>query len=278
MVTIEKEKDIVLLVENAIHKLKGVKEYTEKENKQVVCNLAKDLEGIIPMGTICMEIISRLHDHLSSRTIRKYLDEKYKVKSRVENARKQKTGQSSLAALGPLNKVSDTVVIDGRDKISFQEGNNQQTNQPSEVYVGEDNVSIRSVAQIESLSSTEQNPSSICQDNTGLTKCLGCIDKEERIKELEEAFENVQQFTAADKMRPAADAETENLKEMLEEPIEFEVSKKELEIRNYINKIIYPGAIWFNGRIDRKSGKIIYFGLGRLDQLRQKSVPNHNLD
>jgi hypothetical protein len=266
LVTIEKEKDIVLLVENAIHKLKGVKEYTEKENKQIVSNLAKDLEGIMPMGTICMEIISRLHDHLSPRTIRKYLDVKYKVKSRVDNARKQKkNNQSSLAALGPLNNVSGMVVVNDRNEISFPDVNNKQSLQSSEISVIENSKAIRSLYQQESLNSTEQEQPSIGQDNTEITECRGCVQRDEKIKELEESHQKVQQFTPADKMGPFV--ATESHKEKIEEPIEFEVSKMGWEIRDFFisnNIRSTKDTIWFSGRIDRTTGKIINFDLGRI--------------
>lgn len=277
LVTIEKEKDIVAIVENAIEKLNVVKENAQKENKQVVSDLAKHLEGIIPMNTICMEIILRLHGHLKPRTIRKYLDEKYKIKSKSDNARKQNNNQSSLAAPMPLNNVSGMVVVNDRNEISFPDVNNKQSLQTSEISVIEDSIAIRSVSQKESLNSTDEKQLSKSQINTGMTECPGCIEREEKIKQLGEVLQKFQQFTTADKIEPSAIA-TQVLKEQPEEPLEFESSKKEWEIRNYMNKVIYPGAIWFNGRIDRKSGKIINFGLGRLDQLHQKSVPNRNLD
>jgi hypothetical protein len=277
LVTIEKEKDIVAIVENAIEKLNVVKENAQKENKQIVCNLAKGLEGIFPMDTICIEIISRLHDHLSPRTIRKYLDEKYKIKSKSDNARKQKNNQSSLAALMPLNNVSGMVVVNDRNEISFPDVNNKQSLQTSEISVIEDSIAIRSVSQKESLNSTDEKQLSKSQVNSGLMECPGCIEREEKIKQLGEVLQKIPQFIAAHKIGPSAVA-TEGLKQEPEEPLEFEVSKKEWEIRNYMNQKIYPGAIWLNGRIDRNSGKIIYFGLGRLDQSNQKSVPHSGID
>ncbi len=190
LVTIEKEKDIVLLIENAIERLNIVKENTQKENKQIVSDLAKDLEGIMPMETVCTEIINRLQGHLKPRTVRKYLDEKYKVKSRVDNAKKQKKNKhSNLAALGPLNNNgSGTVVVNDRNKISFPDEENKTSNQPSGIPFVNSKV-IRSVSQKESLNSTEQNQGFTVQDRKGITECPGCIEKEERIKELEEAHQ-----------------------------------------------------------------------------------------
>jgi hypothetical protein len=270
LVTIEIEKDIVLLVENAIEKLNIVKENTQKGNKMIVINLAKDLEGIIPMNNICKEIINRLHGRLSPRTIRKYLDEKYKVKSRVENARKQKNNQSSLAALGPLNNNGGTIVVNDRNELSFPDGNNRRLNQPIEFSVVKDSEAIQALSQKESLNSIKQEHLSIGQAASDLTECPGCIEKEEENKQLKEALQKVQQFTVADKMRPSDVAES--FKEKPEDPLEFEVSKKGWEIRDYFrsSKIkSYDETIWFNGRIDTKLGKIINFDLGRIGPQQQ---------
>ncbi len=268
--TIEKEKNIEVLVENTIDKLKGVKDYSEKENRQIVIEFAKDLEAIIPMDTVCTEIINKLHGHLKPRTIRKYLDEKYKVKTRVENARKQKNKQSGLAALGPLNTVSETVVIDDRNKISFQDVDNPQSFEPKEISVVEGSEAIRSLSQKESVNLTEQKQSSEGQVNTEIAECPGCVGKEERIKELEEALQKVPQFIAADKIGPSA--AIKGLKEAPEEPLEFEVSKMGSEIRDFFisnNIKSTKDTIWFSGKIDRDTGKIIYFDLGRLDPQRE---------
>lgn len=264
MVTIEKEKEIVWIVENAIERLNVVKENAQKENKQIVSNLAQDLEEIIPMDTICTEIIRKLDGHLKPRTIRKYLDEKYKIKSRVDNARKQKTRQSSLAASGPLNNVSGTVVVNDRNEISFPEGDNKKTNHPREISVI-DNECIQSLSEKELLSSTEQKLLSKNQVNTEITECPGCMEKEEENKQLKEVLQKVPQFIAADKM--GRSFATEGLKEKPEEPLKFEVSKTGWEIRDYIrsSKIkSYNETIWFSGRIDRITGKIINFDLGRI--------------
>jgi hypothetical protein len=270
LVTVEKEKDIEWLVDSAIDKLKVVKDYSEKENRQIVSELAKDLEAIISMDNICTEIINRLDGHLKPRTIREYLDVKYKIKTRVQNARKQKKNkQSGLAAKPPLNKVSETLVIDGRNEISFRDVDNPQSFQPKETSVV-DSIDIRSLSQKESVSSTEQKQQSKGQVNTEIAECPGCIGKEERIKELEEALQKVPQFIAADKIGPST-AAIKGLKEAPEEPLEFEVSKMGSEIRDFFisnNIKSTKDTIWFSGKIDRTTGKIIYFDLGRLDPQR----------
>ena len=63
---------------------------TQKEKKQIVKDLANNLEGKIPTDTISIEIVNQLRDKVSERFIHNCLDEKYKQKSQVENARRQK--------------------------------------------------------------------------------------------------------------------------------------------------------------------------------------------
>jgi hypothetical protein len=49
--------------------------------------------------SICIESVTRLRGKVSSRFICECLDEKYKQKYRVENAKRQKSHNESLAAL-----------------------------------------------------------------------------------------------------------------------------------------------------------------------------------
>ncbi|MGB6533811.1 MAG: hypothetical protein WBF33_37490, partial [Candidatus Nitrosopolaris sp.] len=90
----------------AIEKLDSVDANAEKEKTQIVKDLAKDLEGKIPTDSICNEIVHQLHGKVSPRLIRVSLDEKYKEKRRVENARKQKRHENTkdLAAPVPLEQ------------------------------------------------------------------------------------------------------------------------------------------------------------------------------
>jgi hypothetical protein len=145
------------------------------------------------MNTICTEIFNRLQGHLKLLTLRKYLDEKDKIKTRVDNTRKQNNKQSSLAAKLPLDNDSETVVIGDRNKISFQDTDNPQSFQPREFSVV-DSEAIRSLSQKESLNLTEQKQSSKGQVNTEIAECPGCLEREEKVKELKEAHQKVQQF------------------------------------------------------------------------------------
>ena len=86
--------------------------------------MAKNLEGKIRTDTICVEIVNQLRGQVSERFIRECLDEKYKEKVRVENARKQRPKKDKetdkLAAVTPLNQ-QEVVAVDANGRTSIQE-------------------------------------------------------------------------------------------------------------------------------------------------------------
>jgi hypothetical protein len=84
------EQEISLLFEAARNKLEKIDAQAKKEKKQIVKDLAKDLEGQIPTDTISIEIVTQLRSRVSERFIHECLDEKYKQQRRVENAKKTK--------------------------------------------------------------------------------------------------------------------------------------------------------------------------------------------
>ena len=87
------EAEISSLFNDARDKLDGINKEAKKEKKQVIIQLAKDLDGKIPTDTISIEIVNQLRGKVSERFIRKCLDEKYKQNHRAENARKQRKRQ-----------------------------------------------------------------------------------------------------------------------------------------------------------------------------------------
>jgi hypothetical protein len=110
-------EEISLCVQTAREKLDRVDEDAKEKKTQIVKDLAKDLEGKIRTDSICNEIVHQLHSKVSERLIRDCLDEKYKEKRRVENAKKQKKKHEStedLAAPLPLNDRQEKkrIVID----------------------------------------------------------------------------------------------------------------------------------------------------------------------
>ena len=84
------EQEISLLFQAAMVKLDQVEAQANTEKTEIVQDLAKALDGKIPTDTIAIEIIHQLHGKVSERLIHDCLEEKYKQKHRVENARKRK--------------------------------------------------------------------------------------------------------------------------------------------------------------------------------------------
>ena len=88
------QAEISLFFEDAKAKLDKIDAQKQKEKKQIITQLAKDLEGKIATDTISIEIVVQLRGKVSERFIHNCLEEKYKQKRRVENARKQKKQES----------------------------------------------------------------------------------------------------------------------------------------------------------------------------------------
>ena len=88
--SLEQDEEIALLFDNARIKLDKTDEQAKKEKKNIVKDLARDLEGKIPLETICIEIVNQLRGRVSERFIRESLEDRYKQEYRAENAKKQK--------------------------------------------------------------------------------------------------------------------------------------------------------------------------------------------
>ena len=64
--------------------------------QQIVIDLAETLEGKFRIDRISIEIVNRLQDKVSEVYILECLDEKYKQKIHVDNAKKQKHKEKEL--------------------------------------------------------------------------------------------------------------------------------------------------------------------------------------
>jgi hypothetical protein len=135
------DETISSLFQDAVVKLDKVDTQAKESKKQIIIDLAKNLEGKIPTDTISIEIINQLRGQVSERFIRECLDEKYKQKVRVENARKQKyqirqeeedKASGKLAAVTPLNQEVEedenkkVIIIDTDGRISLQDDEEQE--------------------------------------------------------------------------------------------------------------------------------------------------------
>ena len=102
------ENEIFLCFQVARKKLDKVDADAKKEKIQIVRDLARALEGKIPTDRIAVEIVHQLRGKVSERLIHGCLDEKYKCKYIVDNAKKQKHRKritnENLAAPVPLEQ------------------------------------------------------------------------------------------------------------------------------------------------------------------------------
>ena len=138
-------KEINSLFDEAKGELDKIDTQANERKKEIVIKLAKDLEDKIPIDTISSTIVKRLDGRVSEIFIHECLDEKYKQKYRMDNAKKQKKKKQEkeiiLApqpALNPQeyseeeeeeeekeekqkNKVAVMVGADGRSYIQREE-------------------------------------------------------------------------------------------------------------------------------------------------------------
>ena len=87
------DAEISLLFYDAIIKLGKIDIRAKKEKKQITIRLAKDLDGKIRTDSISIEIVNQLRGKVYERFVHNCLEEKYKQKRQVENARKQNKKQ-----------------------------------------------------------------------------------------------------------------------------------------------------------------------------------------
>jgi hypothetical protein len=239
------EDEISLCFQIAIKKLDKIDADAKKEKTQIVQDLAKDLEGKIPMDRIAIEIVHQLHRKVSERLIHDCLDEKYKQKHRVENAKKQKRREipEDLAAPMPLNSMNvehhkKEVVIDtlGNEIVEPQIPT-------SEVPDYEDEGNKVTL---------QQSP------QRDLTECEDCEVKECRIKDLEDALRKATQLTPTDQMTPKETAE--------QQVIEFHFSMPFEDLRSSMGKVFEMtkgfGKVMFRGTLNTITGEVTVFFCG----------------
>jgi hypothetical protein len=188
------DETISSLFQDAVVKLDKVDAQAKESKKQIIIDLAKNLEGKIPTDTISIEIINQLRGQVSERFIRECLDEKYKQKVRVENARKQKyqtrqeeedKASGKLAAVTPLNQEVEedenkkVIILDTDGRISFQDEEEQEERrQPSTTTT--DSFTITGKPFVATSYQQQQQEQEIKeQTNNGLEErsCIGLCDE-----------------------------------------------------------------------------------------------------
>jgi hypothetical protein len=114
------KKKIAKLKAEAKKAKSKIKAEAKKAKSQTVQEYSVDLVGKIPNDEICSEITRRLDGRVSPRLIRDCLDEKFKKKHRVENARKQKRKEKDLAALNKTVPLKLGVVVGNSGKQTVE--------------------------------------------------------------------------------------------------------------------------------------------------------------
>ncbi len=139
------EEQLCAVFEEAKSKLDNIDTRAKSEKKQVIIQLAKDLEGKVPTDTISIEIVNQLRGRVSERFIHECLDNKYKQKYRAENAKRRKSkeqekgNKENLAAVALLNhKTKRSVIVSDSEGRSEVEDADKSTKQHASDNVLED--------------------------------------------------------------------------------------------------------------------------------------------
>ena len=241
----------------------GIKEQTSKKKKDVVVDLAKDLEGKIPIDTISSTIVNRLDGLVSERFIHECLDEKYKQKHKVKNAKKQKKKQvenNNLAAVTPLKQTEEELEDQKEEKQESKEI----------VVVGADG---RAYVQREN-----DNEPTITSENLPALKGKSFSQSiYQSQKEREQPLETPSQFeiSSEDKMESkemgtSSESLSDSSRDIL--PFEFRLSRR--YVRDSLDSV-KPNTddddVCFNGTIDLQTGEVISAIIGRHINSRSSS-------
>ena len=258
------EQEIDSLFEDARQELDKVdenaKELTKELKKNIVVTLAKKLEGKIPTDTISIEIVNQLRGRVSERFVRECLDEKYKQKSRVKNAKKQKKKQQeyNLAAVTPLNQE---VEVDAEDE------------EKNKILVQTD-VDGRSYIQREDdkESSTTSNDSPTFTDKSFSQSSYQSQKEQEQFHEITSQLPVTS--SSADKMIITEGASIELSNDNDEDIIPFEFPINRKDIQDYLS-MVDEDEIWINGIVNMKTKEVIhYFGRQSQQNVAEKSSRN----
>jgi hypothetical protein len=275
----EKDAETSFLFVDAIEKLDKIDVQTKdskkqigvranESKKQIVRDLAKNLEGKIPTDTICMEITNHLSGRVSDRFVRECLDERYKDKVYSDNAKKQHPKKNKaidkLAAVTPLNPAvgEEKGIVDVDDSVSIEEKDKPPTTIDFSVMTDKTIVPV-SYPQEHKLN--EKTDHSLEE----YSSCQEPVDENREV-----ALEKVSQVTIANKMvtseEPANTHDNEMDKGILH--FEFPIYYKKLQNQMALlsRKSGRDGKVWFNGKIEIETGKVISKNFGRIEQQQQQ--------
>jgi hypothetical protein len=254
------------LFDDARKKLGQVNEQAKETKKHIIIDLAKNLEGKIPTDTISIKIVNQLRDQVSERFIHECLDEKYKQKSRVENARKQKKRPkepkviNKLAALSPLNQEVEeadkkVIILDANGRIIIQEDENGKPSTST-------SITTNTPAMTSKTFTFDLYQQSFQEQEQEIKKDIDSQEKECIIgKDL--SFENGQLKKVIEKLNQSIQSENmvssttliKNNQDIIDNILSCEFFMLFKKIRKYMtpqySRVGDAGKIWFNVKIDR---------------------------
>jgi hypothetical protein len=252
-----RDQEIDSIFDYARDKLAKVDENAKEQKKKIVIDLAKRLEGKIPIETISIEIVNQLRGQVSQRLIHEILPEKYKQKHRVENAKKQKKIQkdeNKLAAVAPLKQA--------------EEHQEDEELKNKEVMVTD--IDGRTILYYQNKD--EDRPSSTAIDTSSLTE--GGFSQSsynaKKNKEQEQPIEKPNQLTVTStdmgNTEIVADASSSQMSYSNDKDIlsfEFSLSRKDVQSYLDSSKSNTDDKVWLNVKVDLKTGKAIFATTGR---------------
>lgn len=215
-----------------------------------------------------MEIVNQLRGQVTDRFVRECLDEKYKQKTREENARKQQSKKGKeidkLAEVTPLNQQEveekekeEVVIVDVNGRTSIQEDDDEE--KEDELSTTTDSKTDKNFAPASYQQGGQQSKN---QANHGLEETS---DENHELKEDQKSSPII----TTDKMVTDVPATTYDNEVNTDNDIlscEFSMSFK--KIRNYITPLLSKMEnnrnVWFNIRVDKKNGHVISSDFGRM--------------
>lgn len=200
-------KELSKLFQNARDVMEKLEASVKRDKKQIVVKLARNLKSWIQIDTICIEIVTHLRGQVSERFIRHCLDERYKQKVRIENARKQKRQNSlnhnkdgKLAELVPLNHEngnSKVTLIETSGQALIQEDGNTK-NKSSSPVSGDSSYCDTKWTSVDSSGQQVQKEQPQHKNRPIIiNECPSCIELDSENSQLREALEKSNPFVTA---------------------------------------------------------------------------------
>jgi hypothetical protein len=241
--------------------------------------LAKELEGKVETDTISKKIVKQLKDIVSPSFIRECLDEKYKQKVRVDNAKKKKQRlpkEFKLATLPVLNqevKKKEVIVldVDGRMSIQKDEGEPPSTTTTDLDTMTTDRNFDQPYHRLKSQQDQDLKSKKHIDYNHEPTECHGCQVLYDENIELKETLEKSSQLIIADKIASVSTVSTHDNHAYTSNdilPFEFSVPYKDTQryMQGLFQKTGGDRRVWFNGKINTKTGVVTSSNVGRINQ------------